>query len=122
MADTYDERFRKGIEKMQSLGESMEETINQHRKKPKLACNYNALKILTQKAQNVYNEMDCCQNGVDETTATLISDKTEAERKIQECENKVAVTYKETEHLKNSVAVEERGIKEASHFSFMRAV
>uniref|UniRef100_A0A914QLN0 Uncharacterized protein n=1 Tax=Panagrolaimus davidi TaxID=227884 RepID=A0A914QLN0_9BILA len=111
MADAYDERFQKGIKKMQSLGESMEETINQHRKKPKLVCNNIALKILTQKAHNVYNEMDCCQNGVDETTATLISDKTEAEKKIQECENKVATAEYEIRTLNVSIADEERGIR-----------
>uniref|UniRef100_A0AC35GJ39 Uncharacterized protein n=1 Tax=Panagrolaimus sp. PS1159 TaxID=55785 RepID=A0AC35GJ39_9BILA len=111
MADTYDERFQKGIEKMQSLGESMEETINQHRKKPKLVCNNTALKILIQKAQNLYNEMDCCQNEVDETTETLISDKTKAERKIQECEKKVATAENEIETLNVSIDIEERGIR-----------
>uniref|UniRef100_A0A914QG42 Uncharacterized protein n=1 Tax=Panagrolaimus davidi TaxID=227884 RepID=A0A914QG42_9BILA len=84
MADNYNAGVQKCIEKMQSLKESMEKTMNQHRENPKLACNNTALSALIQRAQNLYNEMDGCQKDVDGTIATLISDKTDAERKCEQ--------------------------------------
>uniref|UniRef100_A0AC35GK25 Uncharacterized protein n=1 Tax=Panagrolaimus sp. PS1159 TaxID=55785 RepID=A0AC35GK25_9BILA len=84
MSENFDERLQQGVERMQNLGESMEETINQLRQKPELASHKDPLIEIIERLQNLYNEIDGHRKDGDGIIATLISDKTEAQSNLQE--------------------------------------